>query len=463
MPPYTTSAASVSTVLHYLLLYEPEWNPHPWHSSPVLYALLQPTLQMLLLAPAILLIRRGDQTQRRRLLEWSALVTASLTVSTMPASYHFVLMALPVCAVGALLLERRRYGWLAALVVAYLGIGFPMPSPNHPMGLGILLYVPRLPLTIAVLAGIYWLLWRDRSQESVGWDWSQYAWLAAMALSATLSVRSTLRLQQAVRGEYAYRTPTRVQSLLQGDPENANGVTDFIGVTPAGYHLMTVSDKLWLDSTAEDDLSFAAAPGQILVEKARSGRSEIVDMRNPAQAVVTEGQQPIISLDGQDLAFVRTDHGRGQLLLREQFRLKDARERELTPREINVYEATLLSPKTYAVAGAVASQPPRIYLTDGNHANTPLDLGEARYPALSPDGHWMAYSRLEHGMWNLWLRDETTGATRHLADVPCNQIESMWESDSKTLDYATDCGRSLGFTGLARRRVDFRDNSQARP
>jgi hypothetical protein len=56
-------------------------------------------------------------------------------------------------------------------------------------------------------------------------------------------------------------------------------------------------------------------------------------------------------------------------------------------------------------------------------------------------------------MWNLWVRNQSTGATRRIADVPCNQIESSWEDDSETLLYGTDCGRSLRFTAIARRQV----------
>ena len=111
MPPYVATA-SISGVLHRLFLSEPQWNPHPWHSSPLCYALLLPALQMLVLAPAILLIRREDNTRSRMLLEWSALLTASLAISTVPASYNFVLMALPVCVVAALLLQRRAV-WVA--------------------------------------------------------------------------------------------------------------------------------------------------------------------------------------------------------------------------------------------------------------------------------------------------------------------------------------------------------------
>src|SRR6185437_11273365 len=139
LQPYVTSA-SISAVLHCLFLYEPQWNPHPWHYSPLSYALLLPALQMLALAPAILLIRRTGSNQSRILLEWSALLTASLAVSTLPALYNFVLMALPACSLAAVLLQRRRYGWLAVLIIIYLGIGLPMPSPYLMTGPAILLH-----------------------------------------------------------------------------------------------------------------------------------------------------------------------------------------------------------------------------------------------------------------------------------------------------------------------------------
>ena len=169
MPPYFTSAASISSVLHYLLLSEPQWNPHPWHDSPLAYALFQPTLQMLVLAPAILRLRRDNRTPGRIALEWASLLTASLAISTMPASYHFVLMVFPACVLAAILQERRQYIWLTLLLIAYLGIGIPMHNPARHVGLAILLYVPRLFLILAVLLGMYALLWRDRLGSPVRW------------------------------------------------------------------------------------------------------------------------------------------------------------------------------------------------------------------------------------------------------------------------------------------------------
>jgi Glycosyltransferase family 87/WD40-like Beta Propeller Repeat len=461
LQPYVASA-SISGVLHYLFLSEPQWNPHPWHYSPLCYALLLPALQMLALAPAILLLRREDGTRGRILLEWSALLTASLAISTIPASYNFVLMVLPVCVLAAVLLQRKRYGWLAALLVVYLGIGFPMPGPLKMMGPAVLLYLPRLPLMFALLLGIYMLLWRDRPARGASRDWTRYAWAAAMAVSVVFSALSAFHLERAVRREYAYRLPLRAQGLLSAGPRPAGAGVRYAAFTSNGYHLVTEDQNaVWAGPPADspdDDLSFTSGlgnirPEKILVERALSPRSKIVDVWDPSHVVVDDAREPMLSADGQNLAFVRDDHGRGQLMVRRAFESDAASEFPLTPSTLNVYEATFLSEREYAFSAVDHERPPQVYLSDATHANAPLALGESRYPALSPDGRWMAYSRLNHGVWNLWIRDQRTGATRRIADVPCNQIQPAWEDDSKALLYSTDCGRSLWFTAVARRRV----------
>jgi hypothetical protein len=456
MSPYVISAASISSLLHYLFLSESEWNPHPWHNSILLYALLQPALQMLLLAPAILLIRRKDQSRQRIALEWVGLLTASLAISTLPSSYHFVLMIFPMCVLGAFLIERGALGWLAALLIAYLGIGFPMPSPNHQMGPAILFYIPRLPLMVAVLLGTYALL-RSGRDPNAGLDWTHYAWVGFMTVAALFSIQSTFRLERAVRQEYAYRVALATPSLLHSDPVGDDGGTRYIGLNVDGYHFAAAGNSAWdltqIDSSPGDDLSFAASPEQLLIEKARSRDSAIINLREPAKTIIEAGHNPMLSIDRQDLAFVRDDHGRGRLMMQPSFQSGGSNAVALTPPSINVYEAAFSSRSEYAFAGVENGRPPQIYLSDRSHSNTRLDLGESRYPALSPDGRWMAYSHLDHGMWNLWIRDQETGATRRVAELPCNQIEPSWESDSKTLVYATDCGRSLWLTGISRRRV----------
>ena len=453
MQPYIPSAASISGLLHYLLLSEPQWNPHPWHDSPLLYALLEPALQMLLLAPAILLIRRKDPTPEQIILEWIGLLTASLAISTAPASYHFVLIAFPVCVLFAHLIERGMNAWIIALIVAYMGIGFPMPAPGGQIGLAILLFTPRLFLMVAVLAGICLLLWRNLRVPDSAADWSHFAWASLMGLAVLLNSRSSFHRERAVRKEYAYRVSLETPFLLNGDPVGAGSAMNYVAGSANGYRLVTAGDTTWIDPSPDDDLSFTSGPRRALVEKARGGVSEIMDPFDPGRAIVEDGLNPMLSLDGRSLAFVRADRGRGRLMMQSPPQSGHPTEAALTPPSINVYEATLISQRNFAVSGSEDGRPPQIYLTDQSHENTPLDLGESRFPALSPDGHWMAYGHLDNGVWNLWIREENTGATHRVADVPCNQIEPSWEADSKTLVYANDCGRSLWFTAIARRRV----------
>jgi hypothetical protein len=464
MPPYFT-AASFSGVLHSLFLSEPRWNPIPWHDSPLCYALLLPTLQMLALAPAVLLVRREDKTQRRIMLEWSAFITASLAISTIPASYNFVLMALPVCVLTALFIQRKSYRWLAVLIAVYFGIGFPVAVPQKPLGLAILLYIPRLPLILALLLGIYLILWREPAVAPTPRLWPSRLWAVAMAASVVFSAFSTFYLQRSVRQEYAYRLPIRDEGFLNAGARSSvvggQSTIRYIAFVMDGYRLIREQQNTItadpIESSSDDDLSFTlfsdASSEQVYVERAFGGHSNIIDPLAPSHVVVPDAREPMLSADGTTMAFVRDDRGRGQLRSRIDFRSSRASESALTPPFLNVYEASFLSRDKYAFSATEPGNPPQIYLTDATHLNAALALGESRYPALSPDQRWMAYSHLEHGVWNLWLRNQQTGATQRIANLACNQIQSTWEADSKTILYSTDCGRSLWFTAVSRRRV----------
>ena len=199
-----------------------------------------------------------------------------------------------------------------------------------------------------------------------------------------------------------------------------------------------------------DDLSFANGDGHVWVEEAGSGGSRIADASAASRVVVSEAHDPAVSEDGKELAFVRDERGRGRLMVRG----LDANgvEKALTPPELNVYEATFLSDDEYVYAAAQGSGWPHVYVVDHVRGNS-MQIVDARYPAISPDGRWLAYSHMQDGVWNLWLMDLASGAERRIGDVPCNEMQPSWESDSKTLLYGTDCGRSVWFTAVARRRV----------
>jgi hypothetical protein len=455
MPPYVVNA-SISGILHILFLSEPQWNPHPWHSSVLAFSILMPVLQMFLLAPAILLIRRDDSSPNLILLEWSALLTALLTISTIPASYNFVLMVVPVCVIAAILLEQRRYGWLAALLIAYFGVGFPMPNPPGVSGLAIFLYTPRLPLMIAILLGIYRMLLAEAAPPPPIRDWSRAAWATAMAVSIVFTAHSTYVRERAVRQEYAYRLPVQREGYLNASPQSDGENLRHIAFTLDGYHLMTSGGDSETAppgaiSTA-DELSFSSAAGKVFAERANAGQSTIIALQHPEIAPILDGRNPALAVDGQSLAFVRDDHGRGRLMVRSALESSTPVDTELTPAYLNIFEVSYRSPASYAFAASMRDEQPRIYINDTGHSSATV-LDDSRYPALSPDGRWLAYSHFESGVWNLWLRDRSTGSNRRVGDVPCNEIQPSWEGDSKTLLYSTDCGRSLWFTAIARRRV----------
>lgn len=447
---------SISGVLHYLFLSEPQWNPHPWHTSLLAYALLASVLQIVLLAPAILLVRHSSNSSQRVPLEWSAMLTAALTISTIPASYNFVLMVFPVCVVASILIREKRYGWLSALVIAYLGIGFPIRVPERPLGLMLFLYIPRLPLMIAVLLGIFGLLWRENRKERSEREWGHFAWITVMVVLIIVSARSTFHIERAERNEYAYRVPLKAQGLLNATPEIDTDRILYIAFRITGYRLVSEgSNEIHSDVNAQapfDELSFATGPGDALVEYASVRGSQIFDLQYPFKPPIDDASQPMPSKDGQNLAFLRDNHGRAELMLRRHFG-SSTEDLSLTPSHLNVYEASFSSEKEYAFSAREGSSMPEIYVVDDAHKNATVKIGSSRYPALSPDGKWLVYSHFEHGFWNLWLLDRSRNFAHRVAEVPCNQVEPSWEGDSKAILYSTDCGRSVWFTAVARRTV----------
>jgi hypothetical protein len=78
---------------------------------------------------------------------------------------------------------------------------------------------------------------------------------------------------------------------------------------------------------------------------------------------------------------------------------------------------------------------------------------QARYPAVSPDGRWLAFSCAENGNWQMHAIELKGTDQRQLTHGECNSITPAWTPDSKNLIYATDCGRGLGLTALAEIRV----------
>jgi Tol biopolymer transport system component len=114
---------------------------------------------------------------------------------------------------------------------------------------------------------------------------------------------------------------------------------------------------------------------------------------------------------------------------------------------------SFFSDDSLVFAAAAKTGAPQLFSAGLTGDVRPLERGEARYPSISPDGRWLAYSHQDRGVWNLWLVDLWTNETRRITSEECNDITPTWEADSQTLVFASDCGRGLWFTALHRRRI----------
>jgi Tol biopolymer transport system component len=264
-----------------------------------------------------------------------------------------------------------------------------------------------------------------------------------------ITIASTWEHQKHLYDDYQYRLSLSLSPQLQTAPISDDGKVRYVAMLNDGYAVRDTSIQSPLYRNAGDDeLSFTSAPGQVMVEKtARS--SNILDQAR--QSVTTSNAyNPVLSKDAATLAFLRDSNGRGILWLKN---LRTGVETSsLSPHDLNVLDVAFVPNGTVVIAASSGGTPQIFGLSNGQQWLR-LTNGADRYPAISPDGHWLAFSRSNGRAWNLWLRNLTTEVEQRLSDADCNQLTATWEPDSKSLLYASDCGRGLFLTALARRRV----------
>jgi hypothetical protein len=452
LDPYNLASSSISSLLHRLFIYEPQWNTHPALRAPWLYAVLHPILQMALLAPALLWVDAEDSASARIPIEWSALLFVTLAISPLPASYHFTVLILPMAALCAHLLRSGKTGLLAITVLLDLAVGYPGWNTSPTEGWHALLHVPRLyALVLLALLAIY------AAKEPSAPAHKRLWWTAGITVVLAVSIFIGLRRQHHLFDDYAYRLPMPAQDFFVAQPVLFGGGIRLIALLPSGYRETNIEDT----STRVEEAPSGYAIDQLSVSGAGVGMwteevSEHSVLRSSiaARASVIDAQSPAAAPDGHSLAFLRERGGRKQLFLRETDRA-GAEESQLTSDSSawNVEELAFAPNGSLIMAATQNSGRSGLYTVSRNGQIEPMMAGEARYPAVSPDGRWLAYSRLQSGNWNLYLRELATGAARRITDAPCNQIEPAWEADSRTLLYGSDCGRSLWFTAVCRRRI----------
>lgn len=457
LDPYHLGAESLSSLLHRLFVYEPYSNPHPALHAAWMFAVLHPLLQMALAAPALLLAVPGDTRPRRVGLEWVTLLMASLVTSTSPGDYLFTLLLFPACVLLERLLELRAYWWVLAVTLLYATAGYAGGTNVGRDGWLALLGVPRLHALVALAVIAYAMQrWLQRSepgpvQHGPVQSGSTFAWAVALGVVLVFSVVSNVRHQRGLYADYALRIAAPKDVFLMAAPTVDGDAVGFVAMMGTGYHsVIQRPGETSLSEVSDDDvLGTTAAQGKWWVEQV--GRESSVIAGPFPASTIPQAEHPIASAAGHWLAYLREDHGRAQVLRRD-LQQPSSMDAVITPPQLNVTEMSL-TPDGGLVFSATDGGRTALYFADGGGSVRAMNVNDTRYPAVSPDGHWLAYSELHGGNWNLWLRDLSSGEERRLTEAPCNQMESAWSSDSKSLIYASDCGRGLWFTMLCKRRV----------
>jgi hypothetical protein len=474
--PYILKNPSLSSLLHHLFIYEPQLNPHPAIRAAWLFAVLHPLIQMAVMAPPLLLAVPGKNSSqpeylRRVRVEWAAILLASLAISTSPQSYHFALLILPACTVLEALRRERAYLSIAILLPLYTAAGYLAGTDRVGEGWGALLGVPRLYVLLVSCALMCMLLIRQTrcgqqhvpEQMDKSSKRDRLAWAVALALVLGLSISGNLRHQRGLYDDYQWRIPIAKEVYMAVHPAVQGDAVLFIAMLGDGYHSAVVRNGMKqggiteFNPTKPDQLAVTAAKGESWVEQVRHESSIVSTLTGRTD--IPQAEFPVVSFDGRWLAFLREDRGRARIWVHALADPETA-DRPVTPPELNALDMSFL-PNGDLIFSALSNGLPDLFAASWNQGQSQNENGhirslgveEARYPAVSPDGRWLAYSRLQGGNFNLWLRDLTNGQTHRLTYSECNATEPAWDADSHNLVYASDCGRGLWFSTLCRRPI----------
>jgi hypothetical protein len=444
--PYDLGSASFTVLFHRLFVFEPTLNPHPAIHAAWLLSVLLPIVQLLVLVPLVVLANPRTKDSRQTQLEWSAVLLAALTLSPMPASYHFVLLFLPVAVLAKIFVDEDKRWQLVALIFLFLAIGFPRWPINSGDGWLALLRVPRLYATIA----LYVLTLRELhpKQQPIGPIAARdTTWIVALTGLAAVGIAVALHSQPKA-SVYDGRVDLPNEGFSFGQPLATEHGISFIAMQHTGYRDLEEGEQSDL-GRRPDELTHAARDARHWTERV-SATSQIVS-NEPDIPAIENAEQPVVSPDGNWLTYQREDHGRATLWLQALDSSQPGV--PITPPDFNILESSFTPNGDIIFSAFDHTGIARLFERgrDGHIAQLLND--EARYPAISPDGEWLVYSQLRHGSWNLRLRNRSTGRTSPVTDNPCNAIQAAWEPDSHTILFASDCGRAVGLTALYRRQI----------
>ena len=476
---YATEWDSLNALLRRLFVLEPELNPHPVAHLPHLYAFLYSFLYALILVAFLWAIADADAGPSRKKLEWASYCFLLLLLSSEPFPYHFVVLILTAVLAVDYLMKRGRLRWAAVFIVVYALVCTPYNRlyGASPIGWASLLFFPRLFWMLMLAGPLFWLLISDSGKTLRECVRSRSLALAGVVFVAVFAIGFVLEVRHLAGqfDNYRTRVATTFGSATALDPIATDAGIFYGGLLPRFDTKGDAYSVYWL--RASSIISFAgggdwfhpaATPdgrttwAEVASTNSRVVRFEAAENASRGIAVVTEvddGEQPAVSADGRWLAYIREVRGRGSLWIRPVDGLesegKSSSEREIAGPQYDVREDTF-SPAGQVFFSSWQTKQYRLFSVDlrsGVIAELTSVGCSARYPAFSPDGQWIAFGCEKGGVWQLTSMNLLTGEKRQLTTADCNSVTPAWTRDSRSLIYATDCGRGLGIMALSKIEV----------
>jgi len=385
-----------------------------------------------------------------------------LLLSSVTGTYHLCVLILAVVLCADFLIRSGRTRTALLLLVPYGLLSYPFNVSGNAEGWHSLLAVPRMWLLLALWGLVMFILAR-RSPQLRRHRRESLLFLTAYAAIAMVSITVTLRGLNGKFDTYRLRLPSLTASFRSASPSTVGDATTFSVMLGDGYRITRLQGaSLHLLSLAPDVFHPSADPHLPItwVDGWHEGSDEpqvvalSAEGRPVPNSIIANAQAPAVSANSEYVAFIREHQGRGSLLMKHigSGSMPDGGEQLETTPDLDVWDHAFTPAGTLIISAAQGGAPALFLVHPGTAAAiSPLPLPKpARYPAISPDGKWLAFSHLEGGAWRLWLADTRTWSARPLTNTNCNALTPAWDSGSRQLTFASDCGRGLGLTALCR-------------
>jgi Glycosyltransferase family 87/WD40-like Beta Propeller Repeat len=435
--PYAPGLSTVSNMLRHTFVYSATLNPHPLFNFPPVAFFVQVVVTLAAPVFCVLALPRKQDGEPRR--EVALFLVMLLFASPNRVQY----MSVMLLAVIALLWDKATPSARVALVAGYLAMSLPVPAS--------------------------WMIWFP----SV---WILLAWFLALGASYFRALRLPVVAAAgvAILCVSTYTTYRRMQSFRAEPPATLEPVAQRAGAVYASSPAVSQDGIIYesigheryelerWSAGSHEAFSFdgeafhpstAPSGGSIYFELVAGGHSRIVAYDPPTRALSTlvtqdvEPSHPAVSPDDRLLAFLSN----GRILVYSSA-LLGAIDVPAPVHDLNWFPDS--AHLVYSAGPPGASQ---IYSTNpqtGAPVQLTHDSGDHTEPAISPDGHWLAFTLERGGTRQVWIRDLTSGDSRQITRGACNSYAPAWEPGSGSLILASDCELGLSLPALYRWTFD---------